>query len=1135
MKVNLYLENKNYRTKVSKTNSKNVSSPVNSKIYSHTGLIQYYPSFAGGNILQNFSDNNYFNNPEEQISKQILNGILNNLSRYKDEADIQKSVYIIDKKVNDVKSDNNVTLVKNSSANSVKANIVDIYGASSVKSATAAEGIYLFNNAKASKLNSDRIFLFHNSKTGTVNAKVLWLLNSAECNEADAPSIYLRNNSTLTNAKTDNLFIRDYAQAEKVSAKNIVMKDNSHIKNAFVTGGSLQLSGQSELNNAQISNTKVIIDKNSKIGQLVSDDNINITGKGTIGNIYTKGKSILIQGPVKITGKIVFLNDRGSVVAQKEPYNIYPKLNSGIIENGDLQFIMQKGEDTFIGNPVDSFSAPLEKIKESKLFSSNNDYGIYSNIDSLQNFYSEIRNPIAPVLGKYLTNGNGFITRDLYEDFFNSTLKTLNSPSGGKTFSMLWISNMKLGDKNLADFWLETLGKDAHNLSVAQKTYTLNNLASEQKRLLTDKTVQYWVENILPDLYNKETFSDLYTVQNNSRKISRIITNIKNDNSEFIKNFDNRNFFNDFKSLSINGKNLIDLWLQNSSNPEIKQILKTDRLKKEYIKKLLTDVNSREKIITLTEKEIEQQKLFSQNYKFAEEELIKDEPALNKSEQLILKKFENNADLYNVVQAGVKDINNVEEIEAVLLNILDKLSKEREELSIKAKRDIFGKSSDTESIINASFRPEINSNIDFITNSYVQSLAKLPEREIPAEQYSIKSFENYVSNNSLYFIPLWKNIVADSYDFYNTVLLDRVTHENIKMLGNIDKAKKHHLPYGLNEIISGSYIDTIEKKDFICRYKDDNNFLTMMNNKGINYRNAISELMLIETINENLYINRLNNFSTNITPAQVRENLDIADKYLKYLDKDYPSMSIGEKTRALSSITPEDFNMLNKLALRDWEQNELKNYMSTKFVEIQLEHNINYQGKNITNILYQMNESLNNIKINVQGQMFTLNEIAQNIDRISVFSEKSFKELYFISDNIEKINKNTDSIKANTKAILYTAMENSKFRDPELSNMIKDLIPEAERNSLTVFLGKVEEKVKKQQEEKRKRQLKTIAGLAAMAAAASLGGFVSPDMITGLLGSGVNADAVVSGIKNITSTLNHFAVFKAASMSLKKN
>lgn len=1134
MKVNLYIENKNYKTKVSKTNSKNVSFPMNSEIYTPFGLVQYYPSFAGGNILQNFSDNNYFNNPEEQTGKQILNRILNNLSNYKDEADVQKSVYIIDKKVNNVKSDNNVTIVKNSAANSVKANIVDIYGTSSVKSANADEGIYLFNNAKALKLNSDRIFLFHKSEAESAKAQVLWLLNDAECNEADAPSIYLRNNSTITNAKAEKFFIRDNVQAEKVSSKDIIMKDNARIKNAVVTDGKLQLSGQSELNKAQISNTKVIIDKNSKIGLLESDKDIDITGKGTIGDIRTKGKKILIHGPVKITGKIVFLNDRGNVSVQKEPYNIYPKLNSSMVENGDLQFLMQKGNDYFLGNLVDSFNGSLKKIKESKLFAENKDYGVYSNVDSLQEFCSERHNPIAPELGKYLTNGDGFITRELYEDFFNSTLKTLNSQSDGKKFSMLWVRNMKLGDKNLADFWLETLGKDIRNLSDAQKTYTLNNLTTEQKKLLIDKTIRYWVENILPDLYNKETFSDLYIIQNNSGKISRIITNIKNDNPEFIKSFDNRNFFNDFKSLSINGKNLIDLWLQNSPNPGIKQMLKTDRLKKEYIKTLLTNEKLREEIITLTEEEIKQQKLFFQNYKFAEKEIMEDEPALNKSKRLILEKFKNSTDLYNVVQAKVEDINNIGEIEAVLLDILDKISKEREYLSIKARRDIFNRSTDTK-IINAAFHPEIKSNIDFITNSYVQSLTKLSEKEIPDEQYSIKSFEEYVSDNSLYFMPLWNEIAAASYAFYNTVLLDRVTHENIKMLGNIDKAKKHHLPSELNEIISGYYIDTIEKKDFICRYKDDNNFRIMMNNNGINYRNAISDLMLIETINENLYINRLNNFSANITPVQVCKNLDIADKYLKYLDKDYPSMSIEEKTRALSSNTPEDFIMLNKLALRDWKQNELKNYMSTKFVEIQLEHNINYQGKNITDILSQMNESLNNIKINVQGQSYTLNEMAQNIDRISVFSEKSFNELYFISDNIKEINKNTESIKANTKAILYTAMENSRYRDPELSNMIKDLIPEAEKNSLTVFLRKVEEKGKKQQDEKRKRQLKTIAGLTVMAATASCGGFVTPDMITGLLGSGVNAGAVVSGIKNITSTLNHFAVFKAASISLKKN
>ena len=308
-----------------------------------------------------------------------------------------------------------------------------------------------------------------------------------------------------------------------------------------------------------------------------------------------------------------------------------------------------------------------------------------------------------------------------------------------------------------------------------------------------------------------------------------------------------------------------------------------------------------------------------------------------------------------------------------------------------------------------------------------------------------------------------------------------------------------------------------------------------MTNDGINKKETIANLLMTEAVNETLYQQRIQRFNEDVTPESVMKNLDIAEKYLKILDMDSSSMTLRQKVKTISEIPQEELSMINAIVVRDWRNNELAKFMSDKFVSTQLEHNINAQGKYIADLLSQMCEYLSSINVNIQGQNYTLYELTQNIEKIAKINEKSFKELYFIGQNIEAINGNTESMKSNIKAILYSVMENSKIKDPELTASIKSLLPENERGSLTEFISKVNIKCKEIKDEKRKSQLKSLANLVLIAVGASGFESLGGDMLGHIFGSGETMTKVTSALCGIAKTVKHVSILKAATTGMKRD
>ena len=1075
----------------------------------------------GQNQFQPDKDNALFNEEDStNFSIKLFNDINKFLTQYKTQTQESESLYLLNQDKKDIViSKKNTTIMNNASAKQVNAELVDMFNFASANKIQTYMNTYMFDNSSADEIKAKKIYLSDKAFSSKNEAETVWLKDSAAAESITADNVYQRNYSITNKISTKNFFAADNITCDNLTANNILLKNFANVKNANIEDGEVVLYNNAQINNLNTKNSKIILNKNTSITNITSEDNLTITGNGTVGDIDINGTHLFLNGPVKINGKIRFSNPDGVVIAQRGKQNIFPKIDSSIVENGILQFLIQNKNNVYLGNPVDVFASGLS-VLGSNIEEENNKEQIPVCLND-SSVISEI-------------NGNTEI-KNLYADFYKDNLQLLSNDDQTKVFSLFWIKNAKLGEKRLADLWMEILGKPSESIPDTQKTYKINNLTDTEKKLLLEKTTLYWFNNILPQITKEQNFNDFDCYKQNLDKIEKLLDNLAQNEKNIQKTLsDNKILYETLSSLQINNQSVLDFWLK-KDNPKFTQDIKTERLQKQHLDELLKNKSRRQKIIQKTKDEIKNQKNFIKCYEFACDDLIKNEPELDKLQQKLLEKYKKSKVFYQIILDASNKSNNTKKIEIEIIKILQSLTNEYRQLSVDARKNIFDKTLNISHVITAKPNTELDNYVNFVFTALAQNVQKMTKEERLDFVNDANAFQNFVSKNSAYFSGYWVDMVKTAYQFYNTKMLDMITKNNLKLLYSNEQNKKNASKKAADFIngIQKSSAETIEQKEFVSRFKDNINFEKLMNNSGIDQKKALTDLLMIEALNESLYQNRLNSYPKSITPDSVKENLDLTDKYLVLLDKDYSDMSVKEKYQTVSKVPDEEFRLMNRLIFNDWKKHELQNLLNNNIIQMQLEYNANAQSKNIKDNLITINHSLNNIRINIEGQYYTLQEIVSNLDTLVNISQKSFKELYFIGENIEAINGSTQSIKANTRAVLYAAMQNSKLRDPELSNTIEELLPAVERESFSDFLSEVEKKYKKLKDEKKKKELKQIANLAMIAAAASGVGYVDPSVITNLLGGGELLTHAISAIKPIADTLKHVAIFKAATTGMK--
>ncbi len=938
----------------------------------------------GSNSFRIYDDQTDFANDNANVfSITQFNNLHSKLMQLRKSTNVNEKEYLGDDATHyRVNVPTMITLAEKTKLGTAISKVVDLYDNSKADSITAEDLVYLGDNAKAGSVSTFRIFLGDNSEADNIMANTAWLKDKAKNSTVTADDIFMRNNSTIRDAQVKN---------------SIHMRDNASVQNVIIESGSVEVR------------------EGASVSNLIASEKLDVTGDGTIGNIYTKGQNVLLHGPVNLRGKIHFEDAEGVVVVQREPYASYPNINPSDIENGKLQFLIKTQDGYIIANPKEVFESDVARIGNTCLIEKNN----------------------------------------------STSLTPANLP------------------------------------------------------------MKY------------EMFGDLEEIKTTASFVNKIITDAQRNNAVFAERLLNSGFYDELQEYEIENKKLPDFFIDIIEGAGASQKY-TQRLKKEKLIKLFSDSATADKIVSLTQNKINDLVEPIERVKQAYSNLLNNEADLNQQHKKILRDCSNSKLFYQLVISKTKNTKDPTEIEVNVYNILKCLVDEKNELEANTIKNIFEPVRNVETVLSNSDNVQIKSSISFIFNILQEKINSSSPIDAEDTVARILSFSKFVSRNSWGMDKSWQGIVNEAQDYFNKVVLDRVTANNIRLLYSMHAKIAEGADRTILDTINDPILDTIEQKEFVARYKNDSNLRVLLTNTGINKQEAISKLLMLEAINTDIYKNRLEFFMHNLSIEAIQTNPDIASKFLELIDAEPHKLNDKDKYRLLSSISNEKMRFFEAIIFKKWNENELARYMSANFVIVDHEYNINAQGRHIRNELVNVNSTLEKININIEGQSYTLLELSKNIDKMRTLQDKEYKELYFIAEQLAAINQNTASIKANTRALVYNAMQNSKMKDPELSNEIKKLLPAAEQESLSDFLKIVDIKAKEIKDKKRKEQFRNIGILVGVGALAIAVGPAAPTIAASIFGTGTTA--ATSGatiIASMAESVKHVSMFQIAASGLK--
>lgn len=951
--------------------------------------------------------------------------------------------------------------------------------------------IYLDGNVKLEKITAgygeDPLELFDSEK-GNVE-----LHDNVHVRNVDAKSVIMKDNTQTNDVKAEYLGMFDSAQAESVNSSNIELRDSSIIKN------------------------------------INSEDDLTLYGEGSIGNIQCKGSKIFITGPLKINGKIKF-ETSGDVYLLKDRNNKYANISKGV-ENGRLLF--QTDNNLFIDNQSIFGAGIYEILKDQQEAYYKKQLGDYRNIDSLKFLYTKSDSDLAEKLKELSSNGNQRKVELLYNKFLESTLQTL-AGSRSKEFTTFWVNNKKIGNNNLVDFWFKALGKNIENTNAKEKAEMLNSLTKNEKERLINVTTKEYIKNVLPIELDRKNNQDLKELDNADNFVFEIVTQIQQNPRKEIKDLIKDDGYKRLENIKIGNKNIIDLWID-TIDGDNEASGYTARQKKARLEEIFENSTNIDKIVKAiiigTSKENnninEVQKIYT---KLIEDSEI---PAPQKN---LLQEYSNSRIFYSVITGKWIDKTSKAKLEKDITETVGNLINERRDIEQNSRKNIFNQVKDINNIYQYNENSEMLDKINFIFSILNTKIEKSNKFESATTKNLIKEFQKEVEQNPENIANTWSKLVDEAQRYYETTILDTITTKKIELLNSMNNRLVNEQDSLITDAVTNKSLDKTEQKEFISRYKDDKNLKIMLQNSGVNKREAIDELLYLESINQQIFKAQSKAFIDNIGIEAVKINEDLANRYISVLGKDHSSMSIHQKTEFLDSIAPEELRLASKNVYNKWEKDDLTKFMSEKFVEVDHKNNINVQGKHIVNELKQVNTSLDKIYVDINGQKHTLEELSINFEKFSdmhrIMQEAQYTELCDMAKQLAAINKNTLNIEANAKALVRNVLRNA---DPLLREEIKSLLPEEDMADISKFLEKVDKQAKEEKDAKRKKQLLLIAAaIAAVVTAGAIAYVAAP----ALLGAGATGAAASTGISSSAVALNavHSAtIYQATGSALLKN
>lgn len=588
------------------------------------------------------------------------------------------------------------------------------------------------------------------------------------------------------------------------------------------------------------------------------------------------------------------------------------------------------------------------------------------------------------------------------------------------------------------------------------------NALEARKWLIENK----WID--APHYRNIDDFS-LDKISSNCQEKQQKLTPFKNELSQILA--ENETFIQNAKTYNndelakttIDGKPLVDFWLEiseeNISNKG------NQRLKNMWFDEILSNKAESEHLISKTIKILKERNEAISLVKRAFTDIIENDETLSARQKAILAQQQESQTFFEVVKPMSKS-NKMVQTEDNTLTILNTLAKEEKQVTANAQENIFEPAKN--SMILSSDNSDDIAIVNYIFELLSQYALNGTNKEKDDLKEVIQSFGFAKDIGDVERLNFnWQKMVQMAQKYFETEKLNELTNNNIILLNSIADKKRNIQDKTILKLLDDNSF-TIEQKEFIARYANDNNFKSMIKNQNLDMSSTVEDLVYFEANNKNLI-----------------EQADL-------------------------SLNEREFNKM----------------MSDKFKEINRKaKDINIQGNKIASKLDSINETIGN-------QNTIISTFANNFEQYSNASLSiqlaQFNELAKISQNTQEIKQYTQTL---TRAKLIELEKDKYYADiiPELTK----LLPENEQIDIQEFLSKVDELVKYEKNDiKKKKIIKAATIVAGVAAAGVATYFFGPTVIAHLFSKVANPTVagsclgqVAAGAQIAKKTGNSFISF----------
>ena len=230
------------------------------------------------------------------------------------------------------------------------------------------------------------------------------------------------------------------------------------------------------------------------------------------------------------------------------------------------------------------------------------------------------------------------------------------------------------------------------------------------------------------------------------------------------------------------------------------------------------------------------------------EELL--QPAVKSSEEKEMLTNHQDSRLFFLVISNNLNSNEIAKMQKNIVMTVRQLAKEKNSVKQKTFENIFAPAYEVS--ILSSQSNEDNERISFIFDVLNKKIEDSNSEERQRILNQINSLENSrLGGNEKEFEATWTSLVKTAQSYFETTMLNDLTDRNIGLINSINMKKANIEDETILKLLESRSL-TIEQKDFVARYAQNDNFKAMVKNQNIDINAIIQDLLLFEVSNQQL-------------------------------------------------------------------------------------------------------------------------------------------------------------------------------------------------------------------------------------------------------------------------------------------